>query len=384
VPVSSPSYFPPNRSNGTIVGITAGQSTTGARNFLGGKSAGVFTTASDLIVIGDSALSAGTAAVPNNDANSQYSVIIGSKSAGALTGFTASDGNGPVVILGGNNLPLAPTMANTVSIGANIAPSLASGFPNNKGNNVLVGNQILQLATNTLVTLHENVILGALAYGSTASANSVSQNVIIGFSAVASINAAGCGANVIIGAIACPSALNGLNACVYIGQGAGANAASANQTVCVGSGTDAGATAARSVVVGSSSAPSAAGGGQNTILGSNINWSAMNNGILIGYNAGSGVTSGDGLFVLEANASGLGTGGAMFFGSLASGNLVIGNSANAVNRDFGVGATNVLKLLKGTKGGSTPVGGGYFYIDTASGNLHWFGPSGTDTQLAVA
>ena len=112
MPVSTPSYFPAQRGNGSIIGITAGLNSTAARVFLAGNSAGVNldTPASDdCIAIGDDALSAGTI----TDVNSRGSVVIGSQAARALTAFTAN-APGPVVIVGYNAFAVSVGVAASV------------------------------------------------------------------------------------------------------------------------------------------------------------------------------------------------------------------------------------------------------------------------------
>jgi len=77
--------------------------------------------------------------------------------------------------------------------------------------------------------------------------------------------------------------------------------------------------------------------------------------------------------------------GTAIYGVMSSSgtNLVLGNSTESTNRDTGgVGSQNIVKLLNGAKGASSPVGGGFFYV--SAGALRWVGSSGTDTLIAPA
>lgn len=413
MPVSSPSYFPPNRSNGSIVGITAGMGLTGARDFVGGKGAGNYLTVSDIIVIGDSALSAGTLAAPITDANAQYSVILGSQSGKAATTFTAI-GTGPAVIIGGNSLPASADIANmivvgcqnfplisaaggfepasTIAIGNGIGASIPSGSYNTR-NDILIGHGILPVLDDTVYGgSQQNIIIGHQACSTTTSPSPASFdfNVVIGNSAATPLKS---NKNVIVG-YACCNAYTGPNGngfgVVAVGQGISLANNNRNTVIvgCQGSaiGGD------RNVFIGTNVQAAAGAGSDNTLIGDATartpNWGAMSGArcTFLGSNAGyeETLTNSD-RFIAETYDGA--TLRALLYGIMGTGNLLIGNSTPAgqagANRDFGgTGATNVLKLINGTPGNADPVGGGYFYA--TAGALHWVGSSGTDTTLANA
>src|SRR5882672_899920 len=104
MPVSSPSYFPPERGNGSIVGITAGANTIGARQFLAGNSAGNNSQINDLIVIGWHAFNAGTVAVPITDATAAGTIVIGNNAASTFT--TTFGFQRPSTVIGFGAAPL--------------------------------------------------------------------------------------------------------------------------------------------------------------------------------------------------------------------------------------------------------------------------------------
>ncbi len=395
MPVSSPSYFPPNRVNGTVVGINAGTTTTGARNFLAGKNAGAFLQPSDVVVIGDSSLSTGTLAVPLNDANLQYAVIVGSQS-GANWAFCDSTQvtSAASVIVGGNNLVQNTRIPATVSIGANVFPNIPGTNPGGCGGNVFVGVGIGQNVNQASAAngWTRNTIIGAYAFKSLANSHQdCLDNVIIGAQACMNAGPSGTGSmtsNVVIGSGAVSSMTNGqLN--VYVGQGCGGQQGNGLRNVVIGANADCGggssASGNDSTVIGCNSVCGT--GGNNTILGSNCNSNsnqATSGNILLGSGAGhlfSAPFKND-VFLVETNYASATQ--SLIYGILTSGNCIIGNtSPTPTQREWGgLGATNALKLLNGTAGASGPLGGGMFYV--SAGALHYVGSSGTDTTLAPA
>ena len=337
VPVSSPSYFPPNSTSDQIIGINAGKLATGARTFLAGKSAGNNSTVPDLIVIGDLAASAGI-----TDANAQYSVIIGSNSATAWLNPTGTISPGPTIVIGGNSVPLATHMlANLIIVGAGVLSSYGPISPSQTGNNIFIGHKILSGMNNStgFLQLFNNVIIGNGACISNANNNTFSSNTIIGAGAAADLsnnNSGGAVSNTIIGA------------------GAGA-------------------------VLGNSGTSAQ----QNTIIGAGaagVVMAVASQNIVIGYNAGiAGLNNTSGKCVIEVNnISG------WVYADMLAGNVILGNSTPGVSgpRDFGgVPGTNMLKLLNGTKAtGANIIGGGYFYV--LAGDLHWVDSAGLDTVLS--
>lgn len=402
MPISSPSYFPPNRSTGTVVGLNAGNSTTGSRNFLAGKAAGKFTTISDLIVIGDSALSAGTSATNVSDAHLAGSVAIGSNAAAAIT--NAPTANFAALTCVGINALAAGNFACGVYIGDQAAASSvgSSTFP--LDDNVVIGSGAAQFVSDTLGSgrLTDNVIIGHNAGQSTSGGNggTIAQSVLIGRQA-----ADGAASNLV----------QGLTGCVVIGDRAGRNV-----------GTDPAVSANFSVIIGENCAINGISPQSSVLIGQGITVFAATNSPLLGVCIGAGATiQGDtttnigGCIVIGANAAingsaakgaiaiGKGCGGeygsgfptqscliewfngstyqACFFGDMSNGNVVLGNSTSAAgNRDLSAptAAANALKILNGSKAVANPSGGGYFYV--SAGALHWVGSSGTDTTVAVA
>lgn len=343
MPVSSPSYFPPSRANGTVVGITAGVSTTGARNFLAQKGAGNYTEASDLIIIGDSAMSAGTEASPVVDTALEYSVVIGSSSVKNYTGNSSASGSGPIIIIGGNNFPQAiGILHHTIAIGTGIAPNLVGYDPTNSAStNIFVGHDILTQMANydNQLNFYDNVIIGNSAVAQSGNElNIFFENTIIGCSAGYNLTNQGGGA----------CAQN-----TFIGFGAG-NAFVGN------------------LVTG------------NVALGYNAGGSSYannSNTLLLGMDAGisHGTSATNYICALESNGHGC------LFAQMDGGNVALGDMAGSSytdQRTFPANATNILKLINGTAGTANPLAGGYFYV--SAGALHWVGSNGTDTQIAPA
>lgn len=408
MPVSSPSYFPPNRANGTIVGITAGETTTGSRNFLAGKNAGNYLTQSDVIAIGDSVISAGTSVNPLLDTNIPFSVIIGSKTAQNVVGFSNSY-PGPSVIIGGNSWTSAVRAPSMVCIGCNIFPNNVT--PNatggTVGGSVMVGNNIGGTSAASTYSSQADVLIGEGVLSSLNDSfyGGSDRNVIIGYNAASNTstsNEVGFTFNTIIGAVAGQSA-NGRND-ILIGYSAanqfqGTNTNEPGCTV-VGSQTDLGNGNSQSHVAIGCFTASKGGGKYNVIVGtgalcnsliggctmlgdyslsygSNTNFTG-NRTILIGLNAGNASSNTSDLFAIETND--YVTTRTMFWGDLSKGNLIIGNSTNGTNRDMS--GTNTVKLITGTAPGAS-VGGGAFYVTGANNDIHWVGSDGTDTNLVA-
>jgi hypothetical protein len=402
MPVTSPSYFPPSRGTDQIVGITAGQSQTGARVFLAGQSAGAHSTISDFIAIGDTAASG--AAV---DAALSGTTVIGSKSLSTLANTSASLTTGaPVTALGFNIAPLATSLSGSVLIGDHVA----AGFNGGVGAGALGIDSCVMIGSQ--VYLYPNAVVSQ--------ASSPTLSVIIGYQAYQGVGAhnagngmAVCFSNVVIGAQACANVGNaqatgtGITTAVVIGASAGLQMgnsngaqpagdvvigyASVNDYVFGSNNVFIGAGNSTVGVSGTVSNNTAIGYGiknignlNNTLLGSNITGPGLggNQCIFIGAWAGRTQAGGVGnIFILETNISP--NQHALFYGRLDTGSLIIGNSTEAAgNRDLAtLGGTNLLKLLNGTVGG-TAAGGGYLYV--SAGALHWKGSSGTDTTLAPA
>ena len=411
MPVSSPSYFPPQRSADRIVGLNAGIGQTGNRVFLAGLSAGTYTTQSDLIVIGDEALSSGTASAPITDANSQYSIFLGSSAGKSLTTFSGLSA-GPAIIIGGNSWNSTQTGSSVIAVGCNIFPSATNAAGAAGGNyiglsifighgiglntpagsyiardTIIIGNRAAASINDPIYGHTSNLIIGneAMAGSSFANPSGVDFNVVIGnFAATALLS----GSNVFIGDRAAQNyagpLTNGLGAvCIGASSGFGNNN-SARNLICIGcqsviAGGD------RAVVVGTNISVDAAAGNDNTILGDNtlktFNFGSMKGSrcILLGSNAGSGDTNTNSDRLIAETYDGA-TLRSLLYGVMGTGNLIVGNSAPGTNRDMP--GTNILKLLAGTTTG-TPVGGGMFYVAGANNDVHWVGSDGTDTNLTA-
>lgn len=417
MPISSPTEFlpasgaPPTR----IIGSTAGAGATGVRLFLAGYQAGQFTQPiNDLIVIGASALSAGSNAVPVVDTNLAGSVVIGSGAAQNLTATTAFAARGPSTIIGFNALHLSPlATANTV-IGSQAAGVYTNDpFPTAFINgNVIVGEQAFNnidhpnFGTSTGVT--QNVIIGVQASAPSALQKlSFNDNVIVGFNSGGSLgvgtgpSGGGLQHNVILGSQAAAhfqsvASANYSSDNVYIGYVCD-DQGSPSANVIIGSGANAALSAVNSpknnVGIGSSGGGvgCVAGSFDNVVIGSeainqNGNQRCIMFGRGLGRSTGNAIPARNDQLLFETVATPPGgTRRTMLYGVMCDGatagtGLVIGFSTEGTNRDIqGVGT---LKLLNSTKGGANPLGGGYWYV--SAGVLHWVDSAGIDTQLSLS
>lgn len=363
MPVSSPSYFPPNRSTGTIVGLTAGNNTTGSRNFLAGKAAGLGSTISDLIIIGDEAGAAGL-----TDANLAGSVLIGSNAGHSLINTTSDPAEG-VTFIGFNAGAALPHSGGSTLVGWNVVPSAVSDNTGAVGRNLTALGSNIAL-TGSWGTLHESVLIGT-DVATTPSGG--------GFSTLT--------ACVIIGHAAgnLGPGVPGYNQSVIIGDSAASNCTRLTNCTIIGSGTGStGPAMTNMVIVGDSiGLPGSPNG--CVLLGSQIGINGGNN-VFIGWGANHlAVNAYNNAFLVEVAINGLSSPpSALVYGQFDSGCVVLGNSSQSTNRDFGNGATNALKLISGSKGPSTPLGGGYFYIDGANNTdmpAHWVDATGADGSL---
>jgi hypothetical protein len=358
MPISSPSYFPPQRSIDRIVGLNAGLKQTGNRVFLAGENAAQNATSSDLIVIGDDALSG----IPSGYAdNIPGTIVIGSGgTAGSLTnsntsGYSAADG---AIIIGYGMLPNTASANGSVIIGANsfaqLKPQNASGDYGGINGSVVIGTGMMNGAT--ALTNPESQI---------------SDSVIIGYAFNYS-----------------NSYWTGISSCVIIGANI-ANTEYSNSfsnTVAIGYGCCASGMPTDSVIIGGGAGP-AGGSGHGACsdivaigyqAGSNI--VATNGGTFLGYQAGESL--GDVANMLDVRAGGYsaltgvgnphGTGG---FNLIFNCGGALGNAQLAT-------AVGIFCLMNGTKGTANPTGGGYFYV--TGGVLHWVDSSGVDTQVSVS
>lgn len=384
MPVSLVSYFPTLRNTDRIVGLNAGVNQIGNRVFLACASAGANSTISDIVVIGNGALSAGVL----DDANHIYSgaVVLGSQAAvnagQLLYGWSAP------TIIGGWAANAAVSLESNVVIGTNAARNLPQ-----IGASVIIGTDAVRGANGGGgVGMPRNVLIGIgvgmdLTSLSAMNTGSIADSVVLGFNAYKYLyaNAGEASGNVLIGSNACNNTSATLNGVVAIGnQVTESLGAGSKYLVVLGSGQTLAGTATIVDTVALGYGIQYQGAARSTLIGSQIQAPATNGNVILGAFAGVNDTSAGDIFIVESNTDAAGSNHkAILYGNLSNGNLIIGKSTIGTNRDFGGGtSTNILKLLNGTIGNANPVGGGYFYVN--AGALHWVGSSGTDTPLAVA
>jgi hypothetical protein len=342
-------------------GPAAGAGASGNKSIFIGAGAGLNSTASNLIVIGNGALQG-----PMVDATESGTIAIGVSALAANTGSdiaarpNTAIGNlaGQAMTVGGGNVLLG-------------ASALVGGSGGGGG-----GAGILN-----------NVVIGDLASsGTTAAGLGFSQNVVIGASA---------------------GICNGgtFTQSVFIGQGAGngmsnVGGASTTQSTVIGFNSGIGLRQSQQcVIVGANSVNTFCHGTQNTYLGNSIvhNCPTQSVGntivgatgqlpdnvqhcLALGFGAGFSIGSGSiGNLVIEV-WDGV-TNVNVLYGDFTRGNLYFGNNGgNNAQREL-TGLNN-FKLFNGTKVTAAPLGGGYFYC--LAGALHWVGTAGTDTTIAPA
>jgi hypothetical protein len=397
VPVSSPSYFPPAFAGGSVIGVTAGNGATGVRNFLAGLNAGKFTQpVNDLIVVGDSAMSAGTTGAPVTDAALAGTIVVGSQAVQAATVGNATFGgaNYGNVVVGFNAAQSVVNLSGAVIIGGNAAKTYAGSTPANNSINgsvivgpgamenaqfsggvtsqcsgaVIIGAQAGQgrASPNNLGVIASSVVIGAQAaqfYGNSGGGGgNIGSSVIIGFQAAQNIaQSSNAASQVIIGAGAGNGMTGGPQKNVLVGANISSNTANMQSTTVIGS--NATCVADQTVVIGASAFAGGMTAGQT-------------NGVFIGNGCGgNNPVAGSNQLIIETSPAG----GALIVGNFANGTLVLGNSVGGTNRDQT--GTSTIKIVNGVKGGANPVGGGYFYV--TGGFLHWVDSAGVDTQLSA-
>lgn len=383
MPVSTPSYFPPNRSNGSIVGITAGHLFSGARSFLSGTGAGNDSTINDIVILGDEAFSAGmtdtsadgTIAIGSNALKSQVSVN-NTKEPNLAIGLNAA---GALLNDGGNTF-----------IGQNVYS--AGGFQGGTHYdlNVVIGSNAAQFlgSGGGGADLSESVVIGANAMNHTpGDTASLEQSVVIG---------AGAGSN---------SANDVTRRCVIIGHDAAWHTdADSSNTVAIGAGISFDTTGLAGVFIGADitglgnstvAIGRSAGGADNSIAigafakGGSVPGDANGDfNVVLGTGAGRSVA---GVFsnrlIIEAGSASDDTGRRLIFGDFGThdlttdgGNLILGASLAGVNDDFPTAGLNTIKLLIGTRGSAPVTGGGYFWVDV-NGIVNWSDETGANTTL---
>lgn len=367
MPVSTPGYFPPQRGNtGSIVGTTAGAriDPTTPHMFLAGQSAGNDSGATDLVVIGDHALSTGSGIAGSG------SVIIGSQAAKLLTDFDSGD-TGACVIIGGN-----------------AGSSLLVG-----GGNVLVGVNVLQHAGLGGAVCTANTIVGSDAVGgfTTREGSNVRAVTAMGYQTLQGNDTEIYDlANVVaIGdRIAIPVQADILNS-VFIGSRCGQllGAQPTNLSTFVGS------NIAQAEIEGAQSCTiigaNACNGGATTNpapvnclgIGAWLKTIGAQDNVFIGNFCGAGQGDAVGKLLIEIDSEGSGGNPrALVWGDFTSGTLIVGSSTAAERAD--TGALNALQFVNGNHGATDPVNGGYLYV--AEGALFYVGSTGRISQLALA
>lgn len=345
-------------------GPGAGAGATGNRAIFLGASAGLNSTASDFIAIGNLAGSAGLLSASGMNGTT----IVGSRS---ILGTLTAGASSGVVALGSNILPLAQ-----------------AGF----GDSVYVGNNILTgfLKTNSATAAYRNVVIGNNAgLGTNFGLNSAfDQNVVIGYGA-AKITAGGSQpyvSNTIIGnAAAGTNNADSVSSCVIIGSGAGPGAATTG-------------TISSCIFIGNGAAPSGstANPSGHIVIGTNATCSAANSSIIVIGNT-STINSGNSFGIIIGTSAGNtvafpaanevvfigGSSNMMLYGVMSSGNLILGNITVSANRRWrGTPGTNNVLIPDGTAGSVAEVAtGGYFYV--TNGVLNWRDKNGIETQLSM-
>lgn len=399
MPVSNPSYFGPQRSDGSIVGQTAGLLFTGDRAFLAGQGAGNQTAsggANDLIIIGNLAGDAGVA-----DANLAGSILIGNNAGSALRFSNSSDAVKQVLAIGTDCVQLMQD-GSGVYIGQD-AGNMLVGDATLPDRNVIIGQGAAENCISSSAVggqLSSMVIIGHRAMRrASAGAAAASSSVIIGYQAAL---LATCNQCVYIGAVIAPTATGATN--TIIGNAGATGLTTGSGNTLVGANSNIGTNSTDNIGIGRTISAGGTGSTDNIILTNNGGVDVTGSGdgniligsppgisltstasrnILLGHNAGNGeLTTSSDRFIVETFQTTGSVRNALFYADMAQGNIVIGRTAPGTTRNFGnPGSTNTIGIVEGTKGASNPVGGGFFYYAAGTG-LHFVGAAGTDTVLA--
>ncbi len=357
-------------------GPKAGVGNVGNQTLMLGANAGNNNAEANVIALGNGTAGGGIA-----DAHLAGSVFVGVDSAGALT--QTPFGNGPVIMIGYGNAPLAVAMEDSILIGADIAPSMSSpdSVLGKAYDLIAIGNRIY---TGQTKAINESVLIGTgiMSYNGVGFYSEYGGLVVIGYEAVG--NATGNGnfnTSVVIGSQAATNiADNSSAALVIIGQGSLQALHQDNESTYVG-----GAIANIGVagVLGNNAMLGygiGASGSFNTVIGAaagnGVVWGQQN--IAIGAGAGQAIAVGDS-YIFDISTYINPTIRALLWGNMSNGNLLIGNSRANLDLD-GIGCTNGVKIFNGTRGAGNPAGGGFFYVN--GGALHWVDTGGNDTLLS--
>ena len=361
-------------------GPGAGAGATGNNSLFLGLNAGQGSAINDFVVLGSLSGEGGIV----DTVNLNGTTIVGAKNLQTATAAVAA--NGAIVILGDSNLQSVALADSTVAIGQNIFKSATGTITGN----VLIGNNIGAVATNTGIST--SVVIGQNALQAVNALATSTNDVIIGYEAAQNVaNNASFSDTVMIGYRAGTTLTDAGGATsgnVLIGSQSDLSANGSSNNVAIGFLAKCSSSAPNNVAIGHSAQAGSLSdaNGSNVVIGASALISGgSTNGRNIVIGGGAGTTTPvnlSDLLVIETNVGG--TQRAMFYGNLATGNVVIGNSIDGTNRDLIVGgaATNIVKLLNGTIGGANPVGGGYFYV--TGGTLHWVDSGGVDSTLSHA
>lgn len=378
MPVSTPSYFPPNRTGDQIIGINAGLRYVGLRCFLAGQAAGNNSTVTDIIIIGDEAFSQGV----TDQANLQGTIVIGSQACSSLL-----DGGypGANTVIGFNALQALQYGSQNVVIGDNAFASAVSAAGAQSIENVFIGSSV------------------ARYNGGAGSGNPRAQAAtVIGFQAAMSNNATNSFLStcVIIGSNAAANVTGNIESSVIIGANTLAAATNLGGVVAIGCGTNQGFGATNCVFIGngmtmSSGTEITAVGDQivscgteyNVVIGDHASAGDSSHNVIIGSAAGINEADISNNLIIETGVSNAPPNYRLVYGAFGPigaaqpTGLIFGDSSQALaNED--IQGRNSVKIVNGAKGIANPIGGGYFYV--LAGALHWVGSSGTDTVLAGA
>jgi hypothetical protein len=435
MPVSEPSYFPPNRGNLSVVGLNAGTKSLGAQNFLAGSGAGNNSTSNKLIIIGNFSGSAGIVGpdgmiLIGNDTLTENIEVAGNGLAPLIIGTgvlaTCTEDVGGVVIIGNSVLsdstgaatdivivgsgvldgaalgPLANitvmgsgTLKNCVTticgslrgvvcVGNDIAANLDGNV--NNVNLTLIGAQAASRVTEatSLTVIGSSALLfsensgNAAVIGELAAQIAVAANnsVVVGPSCGAQLTSID--NSVVIGADAANSTTTNLNECVIIGTAAGQYLGSTGGTAL---------TMYTNVIIGFLAGANMAGS-NNVIIGGGCadtdTFLQLNSSVIIGAWAGdfSNLGSLDNQLLIEVGNTGTSSANSLMWGNFAQGGIVLGHSTADQRELDGADSVNIVKIIAGTKGAGAPVGGGYFYVAGANNSIHWLNSAGVDSILS--
>lgn len=381
-------------------GPAAGAGASGNRSIFLGAGAGQNSTQSDLIVIGNAAGDAGMTA-----ALSQGNVVLGSGSLSAYTGTTVSSnyGTSGVMAIGWNVAPLVVERFNAMTL---IGAQVMANMPANQadiGGYVVIGSQAMQnqrittggfgasgslvmignrAGRGTNITLagggcrfDETVVIGGEAcansgFDNASPGTTVRQSVVIGHQA--GINLATSSAHSALG-------------CVLIGSGVAPSLSQGTDNILIGRNITVPATTDNNILIGGGITGNFSGAvGGNIVIGTTAQIGAGigARNIVIGNRAGVNIPAAGNDFLDISTDDGT-TRRAALFCSMATGNMIVGNSTLA-QRAIVItpnGATNILQIPNGTVSATLPVNSGYLYV--SAGALRYRGPT-TDTLVAPA